>query len=862
MPFLKFKPTRDKRLTNGSCSFPTLIIVSAMWILLVADATAQSLVTPQPTTAPLEKTVAPIAMQDILNNTYAEQKRLELAKKLLSAPDPVIQLRKKLDNIAAQVDTQLATTSKFALRELPVMRLESLSRHLKFDTRLLDRWEVEANYSLAPYSDSALRLAQDRLSWSATRAAGLINALPNEVSTHVETMLTQFDATEAALAAALAKQFELRQHASEIRARIQTGSNEVDAVINDIDRRLFLMDAPPVWQGLGPRVDAGASLAAMRSGMEIETQFALDYEAAGTGNHKARRMVQILLIPLIFWLALRSRQQQGEANAAVRPNHGLSRPVSTWLLLSMLFLLLLEPDAPILIQEIALLLGLVPVLRLLPLGTLRTLGVWPYLAVALYLLDRTGLVFVSDTRFYRQFLFVLNGLAVGLMFAMLHRLAAVELSSQSQPQPQPERQVVGLGVRKFVCRIVLVILLIATGCNIFGNVSLAERLTSGIIDSTYMGLLLYLGVYACLTILRTLLDQRELAGFKLLQRYRVGFELLFKRLLVLGAVIVWLVYSMERLRILRPLQEAATTVLAFGIEAGEVSIHISDVLVFLLSVWLAVWVAKAVRKLLMDELPRHANLPRGVGSSIASLSYYGLLMLGLLVALSAAGFKVSQLTLVFGALGVGIGFGLQNVVNNFVSGMVLMFERPIQPGDIIDTAGISGTVREIGLRATILRTFDGADVVVPNGSLLSSNLTNWTMFDHARRIEIPVGVAYGSNPANVLELLGNVARSTPGVSAYPEPVVLMTGYGESALNFVARVWTNDINSWMNVRGDLLARMLACLREAGISIPYPQVDLNFRSIPEPLTTSMRAAEAGGQKSETGPLTDSEKNGDGR
>jgi len=838
---------------------PLLIMLPAIWMCFVAGANAQAPATPiQPAASAPEKTVTPIAMQDILNHTYAEQKRLELAKKLLSAPDPVIHLRKKLDEIAAQVDTQLATTSKFALRELPIMRLESLSRHLKFDTRLLDRWEEEANYLLAPYSDSALRLAQDRLSWSATRAAGLINALPSEVSTHVETMLTQFDATETALAAALAEQFDLRQRASEIRAQIQLGSNEVDAVINDIDRRLFQVDAPPMWHGLGPRVDTGTSLAAMRSGMEIEVQFALDYEAAGTGNYQARRIVQILLIPLIFWLALRSRQQ-GEAGAAVRPKHGLSRPVSTWLLLSMLFLLLLEPDAPTLVQEIALLFGLVPVLRLLPLGTLHALGVWPYLAVALYLLDRTGLVFVGDTRFYRQFLLVLNGLAVGLIFAMLHRFAAAELPSpispQLQPQPQSGRQVVGRGVTKFIGRVVLVILLIAAGCNIFGNVSLAERLTSGIIDSTYMGLLLYLGVSACLTILRTLLDQRELAGFKLLQRYRLGFELLFKRLLVLGAGIVWLVYSMERLRILRPLQEATTTVLAFGIEAGEVSIHVSDVLVFLLSVWLAVWVAKAVRKLLMDELPGHTNLPRGVGNSIASLSYYGLLMLGLLVALSAAGFKVSQLTLVFGALGVGIGFGLQNVVNNFVSGMVLMFERPIQPGDIIDTAGISGTVREIGLRATILRTFDGADVVVPNGSLLSSNLTNWTMFDHARRIEIPVGVAYGSDPAKVLELLGNVARSTPGVSAYPEPVVLMTGYGESALNFVARVWTNDINFWMNVRGDLLARMLASLKEAGISIPYPQVDFNFRSMPEPLTASMRAAESGEQKSEAGPLTDS-------
>lgn len=348
-----------------------------------------------------------------------------------------------------------------------------------------------------------------------------------------------------------------------------------------------------------------------------------------------------------------------------------------------------------------------------------------------------------------------------------------------------------------------------------------------------MGLLLYLGVFACLMILQTLFDQKELTQYRLLRRHTPALQLLFKRLLVLSAVIFWLFYFMERFRIQRPVQEFSTNFLAIGIEVGAVSIKISDVLVFMLSTWLAVWVAKAVRKLLMDELPGRAGLPRGVGNSIASLSYYGLLILGLLVALSAAGFEVSQLALIFGALGVGIGFGLQNVVNNFVSGLVLMFERPIQPGDVIDTAGISGTVREIGLRATILRTFDGADVVVPNGSLLSSNLTNWTMFDHTRRIEVPVGVAYGSDPAAVIAILITAARNTPGVAMQPEPIVLMTGYGDSALNFVARVWTSDVSTWMAVRGDLLERMLASLQEAGISIPYRQVDLNVRSMPEPL-----------------------------
>jgi small-conductance mechanosensitive channel len=268
-----------------------------------------------------------------------------------------------------------------------------------------------------------------------------------------------------------------------------------------------------------------------------------------------------------------------------------------------------------------------------------------------------------------------------------------------------------------------------------------------------------------------------------------------------------------------------TSIAGLGIEIGEVSIHVGDIAVFSLASWLAVWVARGVRRLLRDELPGHTALPRGVGNSIASLSYYGVLLLGLLVALSAAGFQVSQLTLVFGALGVGIGFGLQNVVNHFVSGLVLMFERPIQPGDVIDAAGSSGTVREIGLRATTIRTFDGADIVVPNGQLLNGNLTNWTMHDHHRRIEITVRVAFTADPAQVLAVLDAAARGTRGVAMQPAPMVMITGFGDSAMTCAVRAWTDDINTWLTVRSDLYAGALAALQAAGIPIPFNQMDLH-------------------------------------
>lgn len=769
---------------------------------------------------------APIAVQDILVRADEEQQRLESAKALLALPAPDQRLRAMLDAIAVPVQATLRATPGVALHDLPIMRLESLARHWQFDALRFAQWEVQARRAFAPYADSAMQLAQQRAAWSATRAAGLLDGLPPVLSQRVDAMMTQIEATETALAVVLARQFELTQRSSELKAQIQSGRDAVAAAISDIDQRLLRLDMPALWHGSAAGAPSETMLANLFRGLEIERQFAIDYNAAATGKQQAVRVVQLLLLPLIAWLALRSRQLRhagnvGNVASTASGELALRRPFSTWILLSMLAVLMLEPDAPLLVEEFALLLALVPVLRLLPGDTTRALGAWPYVAIALYLLDRLGLAAVVDTGLYRLFLLALNMLALGLTVRLLRHAITPDAGARGQRLQALVRP---------LAWVVLLALAVAAVCNIAGNVSMAETLTSGIIDSGYMALLLYASVTACLGLLRALLGQPELARQGLVRRHGALLQAACTRLVAIAAAAAWLVYTLHRFRILRPLQETGATILGIGIEVGEVALDIGDILVFLFSSWLAFWAARAVRRILREELPGHSRLPRGVGNSIASLSYYGVLLAGLLIALSAAGFKVSQLTLVFGALGVGIGFGLQNVVNNFVSGLVLMFERPVQPGDIIDAAGTSGTVRQIGLRATIIRTFDGADTVVPNGALLSGNLSNWTMFDRHRRFEITLGVAYGSDPARVLDVLRQAAAATPGIEQEPAPVILLTGFGDSALNFAVRAWTTDVATWQQVRGDLLSRTLAVLAAAGIGIPYQRIDVNIRPAP--------------------------------
>ena len=286
---------------------------------------------------------------------------------------------------------------------------------------------------------------------------------------------------------------------------------------------------------------------------------------------------------------------------------------------------------------------------------------------------------------------------------------------------------------------------------------------------------------------------------------------------------------LDQFRVARPIFGTAEAILKYPLEVGEISITLGSILLFVLSVYVAFWVARTVRVILRDEVLPNMDLPRGVGNSISSLSYYALVLIGLLVALAAAGFETSQFALIFGALGIGIGLGLQNVVNNFVSGLILMFERPIQPGDVVEVSGTSGKVRSIGMRATTLTTFEGADVVVPNGTLLSEKLINWTLSDMNRRIDVEVGVAYGSDPRRVLALLREVALGTPGITPEPAPAIVFKGFGANSLDFGIRAWTNDFGDWVTIRTEMTARVCEAFAQEGIEIPFPQHDVHLRSV---------------------------------
>jgi len=211
------------------------------------------------------------------------------------------------------------------------------------------------------------------------------------------------------------------------------------------------------------------------------------------------------------------------------------------------------------------------------------------------------------------------------------------------------------------------------------------------------------------------------------------------------------------------------------------------------------------------------------------MAKYTLVTLGVVLAVSAAGIPVTSLTVVLGAFGVGIGFGLQNIFNNLVSGLILLFERPIQIGDTIEFGTLMGVVRSIGIRSSNIRTFDGAEIIVPNGNLISNEVINWTLSDQTRRIEVIVGVSYSSDPHQVKEILLKVLKDHKDIVKDPEPNVLFRDLGESSLDFRMLCWTSDYDQWIRIKSEIIFMVFDALKAANIEIPFPQTDLHLRSI---------------------------------
>ncbi|CDF78255.1 potassium efflux system KefA protein / small-con ductance mechanosensitive channel [Formosa agariphila KMM 3901] len=298
--------------------------------------------------------------------------------------------------------------------------------------------------------------------------------------------------------------------------------------------------------------------------------------------------------------------------------------------------------------------------------------------------------------------------------------------------------------------------------------------------------------------------------------------------------IIWTLYFLNILDILSPMLEVIQDTITEPYQLGSLTFTLEGILGFIFTLIITYTITKIISFLINDGdgVLRLLKLPKGIPTAISLVIRYFIMAFGVVLALGALGIDLSKFNLMAGALGLGIGFGLQTVISNFVSGLILVFERPILPGDTVEVNSLLGTVNRIGVRSSSISTFDGAEVVVPNNNLISNDLINWTLSNNIKRIEILIGTSYDSDPNRVLEILTEIANDYQFTLKDPAPKALFSEFGDSSLNFRLLYWVH-YEIGLQSKSDISISIYNRFKAEGIEIPFPQRDLNVRNIPENL-----------------------------
>jgi len=599
---------------------------------------------------------------------------------------------------------------------------------------------------------------------------------------------------------------------SELERIIQEYSQLIDVSTDQQSQNIFSFEYPVIWNIPSSELHP---VDLFKAEVQSRIDAALEFIEIKVAAVLALMAMLVILIMLILFSGL-SRHLPPDS-VGVRMNL-LKRPFAVvFLLWVTLGPELLMPDLPAGLITVRLVIIVIALWRLLP--ALLGIGEQPLIFVLLALMGFVVLLELWPPEDIGIRLAHVGVSVVGMIFFFkLGRTLQVSL----------EGGVFWFAVGRVLTSLAVPLLGIAAFASIAGAVSLAVQVSHG--------LLYFFGAILTLMVVELTLNTAfELfvtgPGQQWLRFIRNNPEPV-RRTMAMGIRFFMLVLLVGFIPRLFPLAQFAYDwvgeMLTAEFQLGSVGFSLANGLVLVVGIYLAIAVSRFIRLLLDEDVFPRMPISVGAASAATRLIYYALVTCSILFVLAASGVQLSSLTLLISALGVGIGFGLQGIVNNFVSGLVLAFEQPFQIGDIIAVGQLTGRVRQIGIRSSRVRTFEGAEVIVPNSDLIAGEVINWTLSDRMRRVEVNVGVAYGSDTAQVRNLLLKVAEDNEQVANYPEPEALFLGFDDSDMRFNLRIWISEAGEWPQISSDLYEAVNSALNEAGIEIPFPQRTLHMDS----------------------------------
>jgi potassium-dependent mechanosensitive channel len=664
--------------------------------------------------------------------------------------------------------------------------------------------------------------------WAGTRDAQESAKAPPPILQQIDTTLAAIEAAQQPYQAQRDDILDLQSKVAELVASCNKALAQIAGLQHMAVGGIFTPENPPLWNG-----DLWARAQTMLP--ERVPKIAASYwgdilvYVRDPSRHLPRHVGIFIALSLIL-LAARRQVGQGKADGG-DTSHATAvfdHVFAAALLVTLMIATSPASPVPVTVKRLFQIAALVPIIVL----TQRT--VTPIVVPVIYAL---GILFATDT--VRRA--VVGEPPMGQGILALEAVAGIVVLGCLLVYGA-RRAARGLGqtstLRRLVAAFILFSLAIGLIAAVFGYMRLARLTIPGVFAGGALALELYASAQVAMGLIVYALRLWPLRLLHMVQHHRDLMERRIYRLLLWLVAAGWLLRYLDYLGLLDPAWSLATAFLNTRLERGSISTSVGDIVAFFLTVLGAYLLSAFIRFVLEEDVYPRTRIATGQSYAVSSLLNYTILAVGFFLALAVLGMDLTKMTVLAGAFGVGIGFGLQSVVNNFVSGLILLFERPIHVGDTVQVGSLQGRVRRIGIRASIVRTMQGAEIIVPNAQLITEQVTNWTLSDQLRRLDLPVGVNYGAAPKKVIELLETVARAHPKVLHEPAPRALFMSYGDSSINFELRAWTEQTNS-VQVHSDLTVAIYDAIYAAGISFPFPQREVRVLSDHDSAAATMPA-----------------------
>lgn len=758
------------------------------------------------------------AISDIARLLEEASVRLREVQSNITPSQNILQIESDLDDFEATIEGLKQDYLNKTSQSVSSRVLENMRRTWGRMDLQWRRWESDLNRRLDILEQDREWIQQSIETYEARRERPELPAFMERADAFYAELLR----VQVELFARIDSLLLLADRFSQIGLTIDEYLGQIADLQKQSQRQLWIRDSSVYWVAFFARqniLNSEEIVAHYRNDLDALDEFIETYPL----QQVFHLIIFLVLLSVIVVLKRRSQQWPEEDEGMQAALYIIRRPFSTALLMSLLTTGWLYPNAPTLVTESAIMLSFLPILRLMPGFTHPTMRPALYGFLALYFVYfQTGTTLASDSFFNRTVFLLAETLGfLGLLYLLRPGGAALALSEG----PWWKTTLI-------FARVAFVLLGVAMAANLLGFISLSDYLSEGVFQSTYIAIVFFAAVRVIEGGL-TVLFRSRLA--RSLYAIRSHTDLFVKRSLIVvrfGLLFWWLSVVLDSFQLSVSVKNGFASFFAAGFEIGDINISVGSVLAFIGTIWAARLISRFIRFLLSEDVFPRLVLRRGVPSAISNLTNYVVLFLGFVIAFSAAGLDFTNIALLMGAFGIGIGFGLQTIVNNFISGLILIFERPIQIGDTIHVNTAQGPllaeVQRIGIRSSTVRTFEGAEVIVPNSNLVATDVTNWTKSDPYRRIEVLVGVAYGSDPKQVIALLEEVGNSQSDALKDPQPRAFFLAFGESSLDFSLRLWTADFDNFFRIKSEVTVAVHEALAEANIEIPFPQRDLHLRS----------------------------------